>query len=456
MQRSVLRVLVAVPAAAAAALWSVQLSAPAPLSASAPVVEQASTPATGGPGGSERIEVPDVEVELPASTSAPERLPSATDGRFSAVSARSSAGDIPAVALAAYQRAESLIGSVDARCGLSWQLIAAIARIESDHGRYDGAAVGEDGVSRPAIIGPALDGDRGTARILDTDAGELDGDAVLDRAVGPLQFIPSTWAVVGVDGDADGTRDPQDVDDAALAAAVYLCSGDDDLGGREGLRAALYRYNHSTAYVDAVVAVMEGYLAGTDVLPLVTTARAGSLVPVALVPLAQLGGKGPGRGGREADTTSLREPRGASLQESGSVLEQSGPRDQPPAEPTLEPAPEPTESAEPAPTDPLPTDPTEPAPTDPVPTDAPTDAPTEPAPTEEPADGAVDDCTAEDEGAAPEDGDAAPEDGAVTEPGSEDDACGDADEPSEPGPDGAPEPDAPAAVRDDAAARPAR
>ena len=44
-----------------------------------------------------------------------------------------------------------------------------------------------------------------------------------------MQFIPSTWSVVGVDGDGDGKRDPQDIDDAALATAVYLCSGDEDL-----------------------------------------------------------------------------------------------------------------------------------------------------------------------------------------------------------------------------------
>ena len=45
-----------------------------------------------------------------------------------------------------------------------------------------------------------------------------------DRAVGPMQFIPSTWSVIGVDGDNDGKRNPQDIDDAALATAVYLCS----------------------------------------------------------------------------------------------------------------------------------------------------------------------------------------------------------------------------------------
>ena len=77
-----------------------------------------------------------------------------------------------------------------------------------------------------------------------------------------MQFIPSTWAVVGVDADGDGLRNPQDIDDAALGTAVYLCSGTDDLGTDAGRRAAVYRYNHSQPYVDLVLAIMHAYLAG--------------------------------------------------------------------------------------------------------------------------------------------------------------------------------------------------
>ena len=91
-----------------------------------------------------------------------------------------------------------------------------------------------DGVVHPAILGPRLTGHGATSRIDDTDAGLLDGDQRFDRAVGPMQFIPSTWTVVGVDADGDGRRDPQDIDDASLATAVYLCSGTDDLATRRG------------------------------------------------------------------------------------------------------------------------------------------------------------------------------------------------------------------------------
>jgi hypothetical protein len=77
-----------------------------------------------------------------------------------------------------------------------------------------------------------------------------------------MQFIPSTWSTVGVDADGDGVRNPQDINDAALAAAVYLCSGTDDLSSSAGRSKAVYRYNHSASYVATVLAVMESYLAG--------------------------------------------------------------------------------------------------------------------------------------------------------------------------------------------------
>jgi hypothetical protein len=67
---------------------------------------------------------------------------------------------------------------------------------------------------------------------------------------------------VGVDADGDGLRNPQDIDDAALGTAVYLCSGSDDLGTDAGRRGAVYRYNHSQSYVDLVLAIMDAYLQG--------------------------------------------------------------------------------------------------------------------------------------------------------------------------------------------------
>ncbi len=184
---------------------------------------------------------------------------------------------IPAPALAAYQRAETVINAADEGCNLSWQLLAAIGDVESNHGRVGVSQLDSEGVAAPAIIGVPLTGSGGTALVPDTDAGVLDGDRQFDRAVGPMQFIPSTWSVVGVDSDDDGERNPQDIDDAALAAAVYLCSGSEDLSTSPGQVVAVNRYNHSAAYVERVLTLLQQYLAGgyasgpVGALPPITT-----------------------------------------------------------------------------------------------------------------------------------------------------------------------------------------
>jgi hypothetical protein len=128
---------------------------------------------------------------------------------------------IPLTALNAYRAAAA---GAPAGCHLSWSLLAAIGRVESDHGRFAGAVLHVDGRSTPPILGPVLNGN-GTARIADTDHGRLDGDPVFDRAVGPMQFIPSTWAIYGRAGRGAALGDPFDITDAARAAARYLCVG---------------------------------------------------------------------------------------------------------------------------------------------------------------------------------------------------------------------------------------
>jgi len=206
--------------------------------------------------------VPTDAVRAPASLTAPRALGPGVAGHAHDVLSTASASGIPAVALVAYQRAATIINAADRTCHLPWELTAAIGRVESDHGRVNGNVLTTKGIARPGIFGPALDGGHGTTLIKDTDAGQYDGDATYDRAVGPMQFIPSTWAIVGVDADNDGQRNPQDVYDAALASAVYLCSGPDDLSTDAGQRSAVFRYNHSQKYVALVLAIEHAYQRG--------------------------------------------------------------------------------------------------------------------------------------------------------------------------------------------------
>jgi membrane-bound lytic murein transglycosylase B len=176
--------------------------------------------------------------------------------------------DVPLAALNAYQNAASRVASSYPSCHLSWGVIAAIGQVESGHGRFGGASVLANGMTAPRIVGPELNGRGPVAAIHDTDNGVYDGDKVWDRAVGPMQFIPSTWAVIGVDGDGDGHRNPSDFDDAALSTGIYLCGAGGDFSSLAQARANVMRYNHSEEYVDLVLRIANAYDSGVvDVVP---------------------------------------------------------------------------------------------------------------------------------------------------------------------------------------------
>lgn len=268
--------------------------------------------------------VPEAAYEKPASVSAPGSTTREVDGSLGREAQTASASGIPAAALAAYQRAETVINAADPRCSLPWQLVAAIGRVESDHGRYGGNTLTDEGVSTPGIYGIALDGTRGTRAIRDTDAGQYDADAKWDRAVGPMQFIPSTWSVVGVDGDNDGKRNPQDIDDAALSSAVYLCSGNDDLSTVVGQRSSVYRYNHSDEYVDLVLSFYEAYTSGDFTSVPNGVSSAGYFAPTPEP--AEPKGPKPGGGGSEG---------GGSTVTGGGSGGGTEPTDEPTDEPTV-------------------------------------------------------------------------------------------------------------------------
>ncbi|ALJ19803.1 hypothetical protein AOA12_07740 [Microbacterium sp. No. 7] len=168
------------------------------------------------------------------------------------------AGDIPERAMAAYAGAALAVAGTHPACGLGWNTLAAIGLVETLHGSMHGATLHADGTVLPAIVGIALDGD-GTIPVPDTDGGAIDGDAVWDRAVGPMQFIPSTWALAAQDGDRDGVTDINQIDDAVLAAAVHLCEVGGDLTQPENWIAAVSAYNPSLDYNHRVAAAANSY-----------------------------------------------------------------------------------------------------------------------------------------------------------------------------------------------------
>ncbi|MGC4925465.1 lytic transglycosylase domain-containing protein [Streptomyces sp. DT117] len=298
--------------------------------------------------------------------------------------ARAEAG-IPATVLAAYRNAERSLRRSDSGCRLPWQLLAAIGKVES--GQAAGGRVDARGTTLTPILGPALDG-VGFALIRDTDNGVHDGDRTYDRAVGPMQFIPSTWANWAMDGNGDGRKDPNNIYDAALAAGQYLCAGGRDLGVRADLDRAILSYNRSDVYLRTVLSWLEFYRQGTHpvadgqgVLP-TSPGPGGADRPKA--PVGSDPSEKPGKGG--GIVIGPQPPRPPGPKPTPGPTKPGSPSPSPSEPGSPSPSPSDPGSPSPTPTDPGPTDPgpTDPGPTDPGPTDpGPTDpGPTDPGPTD--------------------------------------------------------------------------
>ncbi|MGA4982232.1 lytic murein transglycosylase [Streptomyces cellulosae] len=258
---------------------------------------------------------------------------------------------IPATVLRAYRAAESSVARTDPGCRLPWELLAAIGKVESGQAR--GGAVDANGTTLGRITGPPLDG-RGFALIRDTDGGAHDGDTVYDRAVGPMQFLPSTWARWGTDGNGDGRADPNNIFDAALAAGHYLCFGDRDLRRPADLDRAVLSYNHSRSYLRLVRYWLAFYSRGVHAVP-----DGKGVVP-----------RSPGAGG----DTPATEPVDGGGGGGGVVV---GPQPSPSGGTGPSPRPSPSVPGSPDPTSPSPGPSTSPTP-------SPTDPPTSQEPTEPP------------------------------------------------------------------------
>jgi membrane-bound lytic murein transglycosylase B len=175
---------------------------------------------------------------------------------------RAPALGIPVTALEAYAYAARVAQVENPSCHLAWTTLAGIGMVESHHGTYRGATIAPNGNVTPPIRGVRLDGTAGNLLIPDTDAGKLDGDAHMDRAMGPMQFIPETWKLYGVDANNDGVISPDNIDDAALTAAGYLCWRGKDLSTPRGWMNALRAYNHSDQYARTVRDLATAYASG--------------------------------------------------------------------------------------------------------------------------------------------------------------------------------------------------
>ncbi len=175
---------------------------------------------------------------------------------------RAAALRIPVTALEAYGYAARVAEVENPGCHIAWTTLAGIGQVESHHGTYHHATLSPNGDVRPPIRGVVLDGTNGTLRIVDTEAGGMDDRSNAVRAMGPMQFIPETWREYGVDANNDGVVSVDNIDDAALSAAGYLCWRGKDLATPRGWIEALRAYNYSDVYARAVRDWATAYAAG--------------------------------------------------------------------------------------------------------------------------------------------------------------------------------------------------
>ncbi len=298
-----------------------------------------------------------------------------------AVSA-SASSELGSAVLAAYSLAAA---SAPAGCQLPVSLLAAIGQVES--GNLAGQRLDTRHRVVPALLGPVLDGSPFLA-VPDTDAGQWDGDKVWDRALGPMQLIPASWRVVGVDMDGDGLRDPQDIDDAAGAAMVYLCAGGRDLATPAGLNEAVLSYNHSSDYLRTVLAWKAVFdtadLSGVGSLPMFDASALPPISPTTLPIAAPTAVTGP---------TQSASPRPAATTQAGtgstqpstkpSASSPATPSKSPTKGPSTTPSQTPSTPAQPAPSDSE--SPKPPASPDPTPDPTPDPAPLPFCPLTDPA-----------------------------------------------------------------------
>ncbi|MBV9141407.1 MAG: lytic transglycosylase domain-containing protein [Pseudonocardiales bacterium] len=228
-----------------------------PEPATQPVAETESTP---GPAASAVHQPVNQTVAIPVQIPAPTHIPARPQLAFADWATRMSrVTNIPQRALEAYANAHAVLAATHPNCRITWVTLAAIAAVESKHGGFEGRTLLPDGRPSTPIIGIALNGAPGVKAVADTDNGLLDGDKVWDHAVGPFQFIPSTWAKWRADGNQDGITDPQNIDDASLAAAQYLCAENRNLSSGDGWLRAILSYNDSLDYAQEVYGVAQGY-----------------------------------------------------------------------------------------------------------------------------------------------------------------------------------------------------
>ncbi|MFW0791393.1 hypothetical protein [Gordonia sp. CPCC 205333] len=167
--------------------------------------------------------------------------------------------DIPERALRAYAYAAAAMDKAVPACKIGWSTLAGIGKVSSDNGSANNSSLAPDGTVSPAQRDLDQANPPKSAPPADTDAGRYDGNQLLDVTMGPMQILPSRWEQFATDADNNGKAEPDNIDDASLTAARFLCAAGGDLSKSDGWTAALNQFNATPGFAAKVHAIAALY-----------------------------------------------------------------------------------------------------------------------------------------------------------------------------------------------------
>lgn len=147
---------------------------------------------------------------------------------------------IPELVFYAYRAAEMQLAIDSPECGLPWNLLAAVGRLNSGHA--DGGRTDILGTLTTPVVTP-------------------------EGLLGPMRLAPAVWEQYSADGNADGTADPQNIFDATLAAGARMCADGGNLREPDGEARAVASFDPSPDYLANVRSWSGAYGKAAEVAP---------------------------------------------------------------------------------------------------------------------------------------------------------------------------------------------
>ncbi|MFX1758348.1 hypothetical protein [Rhodococcus sp. As11] len=147
---------------------------------------------------------------------------------------------IPELVFYAYRAAEMQLAIDSPECGLPWNLLAAVGRLNSGHA--DGGRIDILGTVTTPVVTP-------------------------EGLLGPMRLAPSVWEQYSADGNADGTADPQNIFDATLAAGARMCAAGGNLREPDGEARAVASFDPSPDFLANVRTWSSAYAKAAEVAP---------------------------------------------------------------------------------------------------------------------------------------------------------------------------------------------